>query len=416
MKDRLLHTPDGVRDLNPVETMQMNVLKSKIMDVFHLYGFKNIQTPTFEFYEVFNHQRGTLDVVDMFKFCDREGQILVLRPDLTPSLARFVSTFYKQDQSPKRLCYNGNSFRNNKSYQGKLKEFTQLGCELFGVNSADADAEMIVIAINALRATGLSEFKIDIGHAGYFKALVEETGLSKENQEELRNLIDEKNFVAVEELLDAYDITKDQKKTLLDVPNMFGGTDVLTRAKSLSSNEQATQAVIRLEAIYEILKDYGLDQYISFDLGMVSQLNYYTGMVFRAYTYETGVSVLDGGRYDTLLAQFGKDMKAVGFAIILDDLFKAIVRQQIKIETLGIDTLLVYNQETRKEAVEIAEQMRRDGMIIELSLLDQSIQEHIEYGKSNNIGGLMHFIKAETVELINLKTDEKTLAKTSELV
>jgi ATP phosphoribosyltransferase regulatory subunit len=386
------------------------------MTTFHHYGFKNIQTPTFEFYEVFNHERGTLDVVDMFKFFDRDGHILVLRPDITPSLARFVSTFYKHDLSPKRLCYNGMTFRNNKNYQGKLKEFTQLGCEFFGVDSADADAEMIAIAINSLLATGLKEFKIDIGHAGYFKGLVEEAGIEDAYQEELRYLIDEKNFVAVEELLDSFEIDQMQKQMLLDLPKLFGNLNVLEKAKSTTRSIKAIEAIDRLEKVYDILRDYGVEKYISFDLGMVSQLNYYTGTVFRGYTYETGVSIFDGGRYDTLLAQFGKDMKAVGFAIILDDLAGAIVRQDIKIPVFSINTLLVYNDDTRKEAIRVSEQMRNDGMSIELSLMDQEIKQHIAYGKANNIGGLMYFKEADIVELINLETDETSTTNTKALI
>jgi len=410
MKDNLLHTPEGVRDLQPIETIKMNVLQSEILNVFHQYGFMNVQTPTFEHFEVFNHERGTLDLTQMFKFFDRDGNILVLRPDITPSLARFVSTFYKQDDTPKRLCYNGNTFRNNEVYQGKLKEFTQVGCELFGVNSADADAEMIAIAINSLLATGVTEFKIDIGHAGYFKGLVEAVGLNEEDQEELRFLIDEKNFIAVEELLDALEISEAQQKTLLDLPTLFGSLNVLEQARLVTDNSKAISAINRLEEVYNILCDYHLDQYISFDLGMVSQLNYYTGIVYRGYTYGTGVSILSGGRYDTLLAQFGKDMKAVGFAIILDDLFSAIERQNIKIPVFQVDTLLIYQKETRKQAIAVAEQMRRNGMIIELSLLDQSLAAHIQYGKNNHIGGIMHFTDPDIVTLINLKDDTKTIA------
>lgn len=416
MKDSILHTPEGVRDLQPSEALKMNVLNHKITETFHHYGYKNVQTPTFEYYNVFNHAKGTVDVKEMYKFFDREGNILVMRPDITPSVARFVSTVYDEDSFPKRLCYSGKTFRNNQSYQLKLKEFTQVGSELFGVDSPEADAEVIAIAINSLLATGLKEFKLELGQAAFFTGIVQEAGIDADNQEELRRLIDEKNFIAVEELLDALEISDEMKTTLLDLPKLFGSLEVLDQAKALTNNKIALEGLERLETVYNLLKEYELEQYVSFDLGMVTQLHYYTGIIFKGYTFGTGVSVLDGGRYDTLVSQFGKEVKAVGFAIILDHLFTALERQDIEVEVFTVDTLLVCDADNRAKAIKIAEQMRRDGMKIELSLIKQSDAELIEYGKTNGIGGIMLFTGSEDVTLINLSDDSRQTVNIADLM
>lgn len=416
MNDRLLHTPEGLRDIHSNETSKKNELQKRIMAVFHRYGFKDVQTPTFEYIDIFNHDRGTVDIKMMYKFFDRDGNILALRPDITPSIARFVATFYNHEDTPKRICYLGNAFRNNESYQGKLREFTQAGIELIGIDSADSDAEIIALVINSFLSAGLKEFQIDIGQAGFFKGLLEEAGLKSEYEEELRELIDQKNYIAVEELLDSLDLNEQYKQILLDLPKLFGDVNVIKKAKQLTTNENALSALNRLEEVYKILCDYEVEKYVTFDLGMVSHLNYYTGIVFRGFTYGTGVSIVDGGRYNTLLSQFGKDTPAVGFAIEIDELMNAIERQQIDIPFNRTDTLLIYNKESRKIAVKIAEQMRMDGMNVEIGILDRDINKNIEYGKKYGIGGIMNFISDKEVQLVNLETDEKVMISVEELM
>ncbi len=416
MIERLLHTPEGVRDLNMNETSRKNELKDRIGSVFHRYGFRDIETPTFEYYDVFNHERGTVDIQLMYKFFDRDGNILALRPDITPSIARYVATHYKNDDDPLRLCYVGNTYRNNESYQGKSREVTQAGVEFIGDNSTDADAEVIALIINSLSIAGLKEFQIDLGQAGFFKGLAEEAGLDQKAEEELRKHIDEKNFIAVENLLNECQMSEELKEVFLDLPKLFGSVDVINKARHLTQNKIATSALDRLEKVYGILCDYGVENYVSFDLGLVSHLNYYTGIIFRGYTYGTGVSIVDGGRYDTLLKQFGKDVPAIGFAIVVDELMVAMERQQIELSTFTIDTLVLYSQDTRREAIRLSEELRSKGMNVEIGLLDKSLDSNIAYGKKQGVGGIMAFKSKEQVLLINLENMEQTEVAVKELL
>lgn len=407
MNNKLLHTPEGVRDIHFKEAQKKNTLQRKITAVFHRYGFTDVQTPTFEYIDVFNNKFSTIDVKDLYKFFDREGNILVLRPDITPSIARLVATNYNDDTTPKRFCYIGNTFRNSQSYQLKLKEFTQAGVELVGVDNEDADAEIIALTIHALQAAGLKDFQIDIGQAGFIKGLFEEAGLSASYEAELTKLIDEKNYIAVEELLDQEALAENHKQVLLDLPKLFGDVNVIEKARALTTNEKSLAALDRLERVYNILCDYEVERYVSFDLGMVSQINYYTGIVFRGYTYGTGVSIVDGGRYDTLIEEYGFKAPSVGFAIVIDEVMNGIERQNIDIETEQKDTLLIYNRKSRQVAIKIAHRMRSEGMNIEIGLLEASIEENIAYGKKEGIGGIMNFISKDDVELINLETEER---------
>ncbi len=415
MNERLLHTPQGVRDIHLVEASRKIELQNRIMSIFHSYGFKDVQTPTFEYIDIFSKERGTVDIKMMYKFFDRDGNILALRPDITPSIARFIASSVENDGLPKRMCYLGNTFRNNESYQGKLHEFTQAGVEFVGVDSPDADAEIIALVVNSMLASGLQEFQIELGQAGFFKGLLQEMGLDASYEEELRRLIDEKNYIALEELLNSLNLDAVYKKSLLDLPKLFGSIEVILQAKKMTTNLMAQKALDRLERVYEILKDYGIENYISFDLGMVSKINYYTGIVFRGYTYGTGVSVVDGGRYDQLIGQFGEDAPAVGFAIVIDELMSALERQKIYLPTEEINTLLLYNDDSRAIALSIAESMRAQEMNIEIGLLGRSMEENVAYGKRYDIGGIMHFISPEEVEMINLTTGETSKIAVADL-
>ena len=200
MKRQLLHTPEGVRDIYNEECEKKQVLQERLKKAMEQYGYHIIQTPTFEFFDIFGKEIGTTPSKDLYKFFDREGNTLVLRPDITPSIARAAAKYFSEEDMPIRLYYMGNTFINNSSYQGRLKENTQLGAEFIGDNSVDADAELISLAVECLLASGLKEFQLSIGHADFFAGLIEAAGLDEDAIDELRELISNKNFFGVEEV------------------------------------------------------------------------------------------------------------------------------------------------------------------------------------------------------------------------
>ena len=215
MKRQMLHTPEGVRDIYSLEYGKKAVLEEKLQKIFHLYGYHDIQTPTFEYFDVFGKEIGTTPVKELYKFFDREGNTLVLRPDITPSIARAAMTVFDTEQLPIRLCYKGNTFINQSSYQGRLHENTQAGAELIGIDSVEADAEMVVMAVDSLKEVGLKEFQIHIGSVDFFESLIEETGLSMEDEKRLRELISNRNYFGVEELLEQEQVKVTTKTALL---------------------------------------------------------------------------------------------------------------------------------------------------------------------------------------------------------
>ena len=408
MIEKLLHTPEGVRDIYNAECERKLLLQSRLHHVMKLHGFKDIQTPTFEFFDIFSKERGTVAAKDMYKFFDRDGNTLVLRPDITPSIARCAAKYYKEESFPIRLSYMGSTFINNSSYQGKLKESTQLGAELINDSSTDADAEMLALTIECLLEAGLKEFQVEIGEADFFRGLVEEAGFEEEEEYQLRILIEKKNMFGVEELISSKDISAELKHVFLTLPELFGTIDKLIGAKSLTTNLRALNAIERLEQLYTILAAYGLEKYITFDLGMLSKYNYYTGIIFRAYTYGTGDTIANGGRYDNLVGQFGKNAPAIGLAIMVDQLMLSLSRQKIVIKPETENTLILYKHNLLENAIVLANHFRNQGMNIELLCVKENtpLEEYIAYSKRNGNGGILYYESAELIKVINSESGE----------
>ncbi len=366
MSRKLVHTPEGVRDIYGDEKEKKTIVEHLLHEKIRCYGYRDIQTPTFEFFDVFSKEIGTTPSKELYKFFDKEGNTLVLRPDFTPSIARCAAKYFMDENVPIRFCYQGNTFTNTSNLQGKLKEVTQMGAELIGDDSVQADAEMVAMMIESLYHAGLSDFQISVGNLEYFKGICAEAGLDEETELELREYISGKNYFGAEELLDSIRVTSKAKDELLKVSEWFGTASILQEAKKAVSNKRSKDAIDRLLEVYEVLCDYGVEKYVSFDLGMLSKYNYYTGIIFKGYTYGVGDAIVKGGRYNNLLGQFGKNASAIGFMIVVDDLLLAMNRQGTVISGMEKCMKLYYTKENFKEQLKEAKRVRAEGGHVEL--------------------------------------------------
>ncbi len=331
MKNKLLHTPDGVRDLYNEDYKKKLDIQNKLHRVFEEYGCLDIQTPTFEYFDVFSNQIGTTPSKDLFKFFDAEGNTVVLRPDFTPSIARCVAKYFEPDEEPVKLCYMGNTFTNASNYQGRLKETTQCGVEYVGDGSAKADAQMLSMVVDCIKAIGIADFQISVGHAGFFDALLDAANLRRKQAKHLRELLNNKNFLGVEAFVKEMDIDEELKPLFLLLSEFDIADEQLFNAKGWAKKyPKIANAITSLEELNVNLKEKGIDSYISFELGMISNYEYYTGIIFAGYTYGLGEPIVKGGRYDTLLSNFDKDAPAIGFAFVVDQLLSAIDKLSAK--------------------------------------------------------------------------------------
>ena len=398
MLSRRLHTPEGTSDLLQTEAYRLHRVRNDVMKIFSGYGYTEVTSPEIEYYDVFAGSQGLLTQEKMIKFFDREGRILVLRPDLTTPLVRLTAT--KLGTGIHKLCYAGKVFRN---YQGGIRpcETSQAGIELIGLSGAEADAEVIAASIRALQSCGLKDFQIEIGQVEIFKELMAQTGLEPDVTEQIRIFIDQKNIFGVQELLEHYDVPNELAELILKMPSLYGGREILQQAARFVTGKRTENAIQNLREGYEILEEYGLEEYVSLDLAMVQSLDYYTGLIFKGFARGVGFEVCAGGRYDRLMSRFGKDAPATGAALYLDLLADALYRQGVLKEPEGT-AALVCGTNTRA-ARQIAEQLRSAGVRTEY-YLDKGNPE--EYARNKGIPYLYR-CDDETLEKHNLLSGKK---------
>ena len=407
--EQKLHTPEGVRDIYNSECKKKLAVQDKLHQLLHLYGYQDIQTPTFEYFDVFRKEIGTIPSKDLYKFFDKEGNTLVLRPDITPSVARAAATLFGEEELPIRLCYTGNTFINHSSYQGRLREVTQLGAELIGDDSVEADAEMLAMVIESLLSIGLKEFQLNVGNLAFFRSLIEDASLDEDAQERVIELINNRNYYGVEEYLDNIKVKRSSMEAFGALGELVGGVEILSKAKNIAPNSGGIMAIKRLEKIYNILKLYGVEKFVTFDLSMTGNYDYYTGIIFRGYTFGTGDAIVKGGRYDHLLEKFGKRSPSIGFAIVIDELMNALIRQKIRIVYTRKNTIILYDEGMTREAVTLAKDFRHKAKNTELvkKAKDRPLEEYVQYGKEYYAGSLIYIKKNGDIIMINLVTGEQ---------
>lgn len=397
----LLHTPGGVRDIYGAECASKLKVQNELHQVLNSYGFRDIQTPTFEYFDIFSKERGTVQPNAMFKFFDRGNNTLVLRPDITPSIARCVAKYDREEQMQIRLCYVGNTFVNTTPYKGKLQEVTQLGAELVNDDSSDADAEMIALTVECLLKSGLKEFQLEVGHADFLRGLVEEAGFGESEIAKLQELIESKNFFGVEELLDRLTVSGELKEIFLKLPELLGDfKESMEFVKSRTKSERVLKALDRLAKIEQIVSLYGFSQYITIDLSMFSTYSYYTGVIFRAYTYGNGEALASGGRYDSLVAQFGKEAPAIGMCIVLDQLMLALERQHLLNDEVLGGTILLYTADVREKAHQLLTKLRGDGKTVQMMRKSsrKDIAQYQEYAQRIGADEILYVQKDEILK------------------
>ena len=311
-------------------------------------------------------------------------------------MARCVAKYYDSEERNLRFAYTGNVFLNNSSYQLKLKETCQMGAELINETSSRGDGEIIAMALDCCLNAGLKDFRLTIGQVEYFQGLVECIG-DEDVKEQLRELIINKNFFGLIEFVEGLDIPQNIKDVFVQFNELNGDVDILDKADALVSNETSKKAIQKLRKVYRMLEIYGLEQYISFDLGMLSRHNYYTGVIFKAYTYGTGDAVLKGGRYDNLIEQFGKKAPSVGFAIVLDNLMMAMERQKIEMEADTADMLIIYEEDAMEAAIPAAVGYRKENKTVILEKRDRGLEEYQAMALDQSIGCILYYETRDTV-------------------
>ncbi len=360
-KDWKLLSPLGVADVMESDCALKNKIETEVARALDSFGYNEIQTPTFEYFNVFADDL-SISQEDVIKFIDKTGKILALRPDYTTAISRLVATHKSAADLPLRLRYRGNIFRSSESYTGaRQKEFTQVGAELFGDSSPEADAEIIVMTIEALLRAGLTEFQLELGHSGFLRGVAGDI-ISGDELDELTSLLDKKFILGIEDFCKRLGLGGETAEILCEMPNLYGDASVAERMLNKNLSPESKAAVNNLLDVYSIVRDCGYEEFISVDLGLVRSFRYYTGVVFKGITHGVAFPICGGGRYDALTKRFGVSVSATGTAIWTDRVMTAIMRRGRKAEIPEVDFLVSYSAEAhRPSACALAKKLRSEG-------------------------------------------------------
>lgn len=382
MRNYDLITPEGTKDLLFGECVIRRNIENTLMELFKSRGYSEIITPGLEFFDVFNLNSRYFPQVNLYKLTDSKGRLIVMRPDSTMPIARVVATRLREADLPLKLCYDQPVYRTEPALKGRSDEIVQAGIELIGSQQKMADLEVISTAVDSLKAFNM-EFSIELGHIGIFKELVSRLEATAKEKESIRKLIESKNFPALNDFLDTFG-TSSITTALKKLPALFGGEEVFDKAEELMPDDNIKRLLDELKAIYsDISAICGEEASITVDLGMVNKTDYYTGFIIKGYLQGHGEEVLSGGRYDKLISEFGYDVPAVGFAVNVNGIEKAIEKNGVYPAEKQIDALVYAEDGFEVDALRVAQELRDQGLIVEIALLDdpESVREYAKNKK-----------------------------------
>src|SRR5215467_7756432 len=353
--------PPGTQIVIGRAARRRRVLERAICSVFEGWSYEEIIPPIFDYYDVFAKGMGTGPEEQIYRFIDREGNILALRPEFTSLVAKTVATRLGSSPKPIRLYYSGEVLRFEKPKGGRQREFAQIGIEHYGGTGKTADVEILLIAVETLQRIGIQAFQINLGSVDFFGGIVDRMELPKEQIDALKEVLNIKDQPGLETLLQTLPLEDRRKNILRAVPHLTGGRPVIEEARNLVKNPRSVEALNHQEEIYSIFEKLDLAQHLTIDLGEIRGFDYYTGILFRAYVRGLGFEVAGGGRYDGLPAAFGEDLPAVGFSFSLDRLEQIVtpILQISETEATSIDG---------DNGFEKAFQLRRLGKAVKLCL------------------------------------------------
>lgn len=386
--NKALQVPYGTRDILPGEAGARRIIESKIAATFKAWGYDEVITPAFEYLDTFETAGQTSDT--SFKLFDRRNNILVLRSDMTTPLARLVATRLNDGPAVKRLFYLANLFRYEETQAGRQCEFNQAGVELMGAEGPNADAEMLALAVASLQAAGLDDFVISVGQIDFINGLIEAADVTDSQARELKRCLIEHDVVSLEAMVDAGKMSNEQKALFKELPFLHGGLELLDKVAACNLNAKSAQAIQDLRRIYALADAYGAAAYLRFDLGLLRDLDYYTGMLFEGYAEDMGFPIIGGGRYDTMMENFGKSCPATGFAIGIDRIMLILSRRHRLDNVSSWDVFVAWSAGRLPQAIVQSMGLRSSGQTVKLATESMSRQEAAAEQQINGCATLLY--------------------------
>jgi ATP phosphoribosyltransferase regulatory subunit len=374
--------PKGAKIYLPDEAARKRAVEERLFEVFRKWGYREVVTSAYEYFDVLSQGTDAELQERMFKMVDREsGRLLALRADVTPQIARIVATRMREEPKPLRLAYVTNVFRYDEPHVGRYREFYQAGVELLGLPNPEGDAEMIAMTVEGLRALGLGQFQIDVGHADFFRGILEDLAADEAVARALRSALGRKDVSALERLVGELRAPSAVTELLLALPALYGRGDVLDRAERLVKNARSEAALANLAEVYRLLRAYGLADSVLLDLGEVRGFDYYSGVHYEAYVSGLGAPLAGGGRYDQMLARFGYDCPATGFAFEVGRALLAMDSQGAAVPLAGPDFFIIDFTADKTRALALSRRFRDLGAAVARDILSRPLEESLAYAR-----------------------------------
>lgn len=415
----LQYLPEGVRDWSGKDLEIKNDLIERLNKVYKSHGYEPVETPLLEYYEVFQEERGSIEPQGMMKVIDRQGNILVLRPDLTPAISRLIGS-KAAGIFPDKVYSINHTYKFLREYGEGQCEMTQSTVELIGESSIIADAQMLMMSVESLLQMGLTDFRIDIGDVNYFKGITERIGLSRDESQTLEKMIESKNDQDIKDFLTQKGVDGIERAQLEKLPSLFGDESILNM-EHIELNGKSQKALERLIMLSHLIQELGIKQYIGFDLSMICRLNYYTDTIFRGYTYGSGGPILYGGRYDGLSGKFGPKRPAVGFGIMIDEVMNSLSQCEVRVEKKRkLIRYVVHDEECFIEAWKYSKDLRESetNRLSEVRLIKKQCtnEKYISMCKQLYVDHLTFISKERGIITIDLKEMKEVRGEVSEEV
>ncbi|MDO4281442.1 MAG: ATP phosphoribosyltransferase regulatory subunit [Peptococcaceae bacterium] len=380
-------TPEGTRDVLFEASEAQSHIEKRLRTFFYCRGFREVRTPGIEFFDVFGSAGKYFPAESMYKLSDRNGRLIVMRPDSTIPMARLVATKYKNKRMPLRICYDQTVYRTSRNLDGISHEMRQMGVEVIGGEGPKSDMEILKMACDVFTTIDMGEdFRLEIGHVGIFKTLVDHLDIDELERDTLFAAVEEKNYSALNDILERHG-DKRAAHVLRQLPRLFGGRDTLEQARAVMADldPAITAAIDQLAWIYDQFEALGYEDNVMIDLGLINQADYYSGLIFRGYIGGAGLAVLSGGRYDHLLDDFDMQAAAIGFGVRVDQLAEVLLKKS-PVFYSRLD--LVYADE--KDMPQAFQWMAARKMCAEWSLA-ATLEEAIAEAKERDIPTVIHY-------------------------
>lgn len=352
------------------EARLRRAVEDTAMSVFDGWSYEEVVTPSVDYYSLFEQGMGHTEAHRAFRFTDRDGELLALRPDVTSSVARAAATLLAERSRPLRLCYAAAVFKQQQqSHAEWRRESTQLGCELIGAGAPAADLEVLVMAAEILSRLSLREkYRITINNVEVFNGIAERLGLDGESRERMRALIDTRDAQELQRFLQSFQISQEERTVFAQLTQLTGKSEILIRARQVITNERSVAALDDLDALWTVIESLGLADWFDIDLGDVSQLDYYTGVTFKIFIQGAGARVGRGGRYDRLIGNFGNSEPAIGFILDLDALTDVLARREQPEVTRASEEPVTISESDLRARFLVVQEQRAIGNHVKVAL------------------------------------------------